>query len=467
MIDYGILAPVISAAEKWGQKTALIDAAGAISFAEFLQRVRGCAATLEQQGIRAGQPVLVTTRPEIDVCALIYALWSIGALPVPLHPALKQTQIEHIYTQFDRPLHLTASPTITNEAFTFCAADVHASALVIFTSGSTAAPKGVIFNQTGLLTATKAINSHIGVTADDRVLTVLPLSFSYGLLQLLTTFSSGSTLRFSRELLPGDVADEIRRERISGLAGVPYFWREFLRAEPAALPDLRWITNAGGRLAPEHFQALTRLLPQTKIFSMYGSTETLRSTILPAGQLNGHEGSIGQAVVGADIQVLAPDGRRCSTGEAGELVHCGPTLALGYWRDEALTAAQFRTLPDGQRAYFSKDLVRADHDGFLYFVGRADELFKHRGFLLNPQNIEEFLLQLPGVTEAAVFGTPDDLLYAVVAPSTTSLAELQRACLTALPAYMVPQRFLAIAQLPRTSSGKIARAQLCQKMTLS
>src|SRR5439155_934265 len=258
-------------------------------------------------------------------------------------------------------------------------------AQIIYTSGSTGLPKGVAVSHANLLAGAHAVVSYLGITPDDRVASLLPFSFVYGMSQLLCA-AAAATLVVERSPLPQQILETVRARKVTVLAAVPPLWLRLLNVpafREAPLPDLRVMTNAGGRLPTEAVRALRRAQPAARLYLMYGLTEALRSTYLPPEEVDRRPDSIGRAIPGAAVYVLREDGTAATPGEVGELVQRGPTVTLGYWKDPELTAQVYRPnplrppgAPDTERVVFSGDLVRSDADGFLYFVSRKDRIIK-------------------------------------------------------------------------------------------
>ena len=349
-------------------------------------------------------------------------------------------------------------------------------AAILYTSGSTGLPKGVMLSHANVLSGAAIVADYLRITAEDRILAVLPFSFDAGLNQLMTSLQQGATLVSLSFLLPKQIVTALVRERITGLAGVPTLWSLLAHSDSfqqARYPDLRYITNTGGRMPGSVLQILRRTLTGVDIYLMYGLTEAFRSTYLPPEQLDRRPDSIGRAIPNTEILVVDEHGQPCASGEEGELVHHGPTVALGYWRRPELTAAVWRPhpfptpgLPPETRVCYSGDLVRRDDEGYLYFVGRRDNQIKTSGFRVSPTEVEEALHTTGLVTQAAVIGVPDEMLgqriVAFVIPKqATDLdagqreAEILRCCAALLPAYMIPRHVRLVDSLPHTASRKI------------
>ncbi|HHW78302.1 MAG TPA: AMP-binding protein, partial [Xanthomonadaceae bacterium] len=281
-------------------------------------------------------------------------------------------------------------------------------------------------------------------------------------------------------LLPRDVVATVVRDGITGLAAVPPMWVQLAQLDwpTAAVDSLRYFTNSGGAMPRATLAALRRALPKTTPFLMYGLTEAFRSTYLPPEELDRRPDSIGKAIPSAEVLVVREDGAPCAPGEPGELVHRGSLVALGYWNDPARTAERFRPAP-GQHpglpllelAVWSGDTVRADEDGFLYFIGRKDDLIKTSGYRVSPTEIEEVLYGSGQLAEAAALGVPHPALgqavVAVVKPLRDALneSELIAHCKRHLPNFMVPlQIVVRSADLPRNPNGKIDRKILAEDL---
>jgi acyl-CoA synthetase (AMP-forming)/AMP-acid ligase II len=280
-------------------------------------------------------------------------------------------------------------------------------------------------------------------------------------------------------LMLRDIIEAVEQEAITGLAAVPPLWIQLSQLSWPLSTPLRYITNSGGVMQPGTVDKLRAQLPRTQIFLMYGLTEAFRSTYLPPEQLATRPDSIGKAIPNAEVLVLRPDGSVCDDEEPGELVHRGALVALGYWNDAARTAERFKPLPpraDGlvlpELAVWSGDTVRRDADGYLYFVGRNDEMIKTSGYRVSPAEIEEVAYASGLVAEAAALGVPHPLLGAAIALLVTAApgVELGReallsACRQRLPAYMMPLWVdIRSEALPRNPNGKIDRALLAREI---
>jgi acyl-CoA ligase (AMP-forming) (exosortase A-associated) len=353
-------------------------------------------------------------------------------------------------------------------------------AAILYTSGSTGKPKGVVLSHRNMLTGARSVADYLGNRADDRILAVLPFSFDYGLSQLTTAFVAGARAVLMDYLLPRDVVTMVARESITGLAAVPPMWVQLAALEwpVAAVDSLRYLTNSGGAMPRATLAALRRALPKTTPYLMYGLTEAFRSTYLPPEEIDRRPDSIGKAIPNAEILVVREDGTPCAPGEPGELVHRGSLVALGYWNDPVKTAERFRPapgqnpgLPLPELAVWSGDTARMDEDGFLYFIGRKDDMIKTSGYRVSPTEVEEVLYGSGQVAETAALGIPHPALgqaiVAVIKPLREMCSEsaLIAHCKQHLPNFMVPlQIVVRRADLPRNPNGKIDRKALVEEL---
>jgi len=353
-------------------------------------------------------------------------------------------------------------------------------AAILYTSGSTGQPKGVVLSHRNIVEGARSVSTYLGNTPEDRILAVLPLSFDYGMSQLTTAFLVGATAVLHNYLLPQDVLRALVREKITGLAAVPPLWIQLAALEwPASIDEhLRYFTNSGGAMPTATLGELRARVPHARPFLMYGLTEAFRSTFLPPEEVDRRPTSIGKAIPNAEVLVVREDGSECAPGEPGELVHRGALVSLGYWNDREKTAERFRPAP-GQRAelvltemaVWSGDTVKRDEDGFLYFVSRRDEMIKTSGYRVSPTEVEEAVYASGRVAEVAAFGVEHPalgqaiVLVAVPARDTPGdTAALLAECRDRLPAYMVPHRVdWAEGSLPRNANGKIDRKLLASQ----
>lgn len=471
------------------ERTALRSEDGAVCFADLVSRAAAIRDTLVDERIHAGDRVAILLSRGSDSAAAFYGATAAGAIATIINVLYRPRQVEAVLRHADVAILITtrewlsqqARPTETKCRIIFAEdipvngsgepvdVSVDSPAQISFTSGSTGGPKGVVMSHGNLLAGIRTVVNYLGITAEDRIASPLPFSFVYGFNQLNCALATGATLDVLSAATPTDVVRLLAERHASVLAGVPPFFMQLLKVsrfhEP--LPALRTITCAGGRLSPEAVRAVRNAQPEARLYLMYGLTEVFRSTFLPPEEVDAHPDSMGRAVPGSAVYVMRDDGCTiCDDGEVGELVHAGPTVALGYWNDPDATARVFRANPvvDGDdpstaRAAYSGDLVRRDGDGRLYYVGRRDRMIKTLGFRVSPDEIADVLYASKLVTEAAITSEPDAtrgervVAHVVLAPHS-SVDALRRWCGVELPRHMQPSRWDVRTVLPRNSNGK-------------
>ena len=354
-------------------------------------------------------------------------------------------------------------------------------AAILYTSGSTGKPKGVVLSHRNLIVGAESVSSYLENTADDVILSALPLSFDAGFSQLTTAFAVGAHVILLNYLVPGDVVKLCAKHKVTGLTCVPPLWLQIADLEwpPEAAANMRYFANTGGRMPKATLDRLRTIFPEAAPYLMYGLTEAFRSTYLDPGQVDRRPDSIGKAIPNAEIVVVRPDGTRCEPGEPGELVHRGALVALGYWGDPARTAERFRPAPGDppdwrtpELAVWSGDTVVADEEGYLYFVGRRDEMIKTSGYRVSPTEVEEVAYDSGLVRDAVALGVEDARLGQRIVLLATAAGELDPKSLIAymrskLPLYMVPATIEVRDQLPRSPNGKFDRSPIEGRVGMS
>lgn len=508
--------------------TALRGPGGTLSYADLAARVDGFARAAVAHGLGRSERVAVYLDKRAEFVVSVFGTAAAGGVFVPVNPLLKSDQVAYILGDCDVRMlvtsrdryyglrdALTACPGLTLVVLTDGLDDeLRMSAdgghrvvdwngfldggaaphrvidtdmtSILYTSGSTGKPKGVVLSHRNMVAGAKSVASYLENRPGDRLLAVLPLSFDAGFSQLTTAFASGATTVLMNYLLPRDVLAALDTEQITGLTAVPPLWIQLAALEwPASITDhLRYIANTGGRMPRATLDALRARLPRTKPFLMYGLTEAFRSTYLPPEEVDRRPDSIGKAIPNAEILVLRDDGSEAAADEPGELVHRGALVGMGYWNDPAKTAERYKPLPRSatgatsglvmpEIAVFSGDTVRRDAEGYLYFIGRRDEMIKTSGYRVSPTEIEEALYAGGLLAEVAAFGVEHPTLGQAIVVIAMARADasadgipidatrVKRACQRTLPAWMQP----AIVEfreeaLPRNPNGKIDRKKL-------
>lgn len=464
---------------------ALLDRDGGLRFAEAEERVARLAGWLAGQGFEPGARV-ASWLPKTRIAALMpLAAPRAGLVHVPINPLLKRAQVAHILADSGAAMLLTHAPRAATlapgdvpadtrlaveagggDALRRSQADPGTLAAILYTSGSTGRPKGVMLSHANLWLGAVAVALYLRLTPDDRVLGVLPFSFDYGQNQLFSTWVAGGAVAPLDYLTPRDVVKAVARYGATTLAGVPPLWTQLLATEwpDEAVAPIRRLTNSGGALTPSLVRGLRRLFPAADLYAMYGLTEAFRSTYLDPALIDANPDAIGGAIPFAEIMVLRPDGSPAAPGEPGELVHAGPLVAQGYWRDAERTAQRFRPAPGHDRAVWSGDKVVLGADGLLRFVGRDDEMIKVAGNRISPQEIEEAALSGGEAREAVAIGVPDpaqgQAIVLVLAGNPAQEPALCTRLKAELPNFMQPARIVWHDELPRNANGKLDRSGL-------
>ena len=512
-MDFLIHHMLLSSAERYPDKEALVDAAQRLTYAQAATQCAAIASGLREVGVKRGDRVGIWLESSVLQAISILGVSQSGGAFVPINHLLFPDQAAHIMRDCGtvglittkEKIALSAEVLATLPSLQFViaidgkpeyqpkvslylfeeilSADERCKArdlriekdlaAILYTSGSTGKPKGVMLSHGQVMAGSSIVSDYLGITSNERIVGVLPLSFDAGLNQLMTAVQQGATYVSMKFTFAREIVKTLEREQITGMAGVPTLWS--LMSQPSsslekqALPQLRYITNTGGRMPQTVLASLRRILPSTKIFLMYGLTEAFRSTYLRPEELDRRPDSMGKAIPNTEILVVSETAKRCGPGEIGELVHRGPTVSMGYWGQPELTAKVLRPHPfipaelgDSEKVCYSGDLVKMDEDGFLYFVGRRDNMIKCSGYRVSPTEVEEILFQSGKLREAAVIGIPDSVLgqaiKAFVVPRDGEALDaeaLQSFCAERMPRYMVPKVAQVMDSLPKTPSGKI------------
>lgn len=478
------------------QHVAYADKLGALDYAALEGEVGRLAHALAGLGLAPGERVATWLPKTRTACLMPLAAPRAGLIHVPINPVLKRAQVAHILadsgarllvTQTARTAALEAGDVpaacriametelASGDVLPPSSAKADALATILYTSGSTGRPKGVMLSHANLWLGAISVAHYLRIEPEDRVLAVLPLSFDYGQNQLLSSWAAGAQVVPLDYLTARDVVKAVERFDATTLAGVPPLWVQLLEAEwPAeTAARLRRLTNSGGALTPRLVRGLRDRFPRADLYPMYGLTEAFRSTYLEPALVDAHPDSIGRAIPFAEVVVVRPDGTRAAPGEPGELVHAGPLVAQGYWRNAERTAQRFRPAPAFARnaglAVWSGDTVVEGTDGLLRFVGRDDEMIKSAGNRISPTEIEDAVLSGGEVAEAAAFGIPDARLgqaIVVIARGDGSReAALRERLRRELPSFMQPARIEWHTALPHNANGKLDRRAL--KATLA
>lgn len=489
-----------------GDKVALIGGSVRMTYRELDLASDRLAASLRAAGVERHDRVVIFMDNCWEAVVAIYAVLKAGAVVSPVNPSTKADKLAYILNNSgataiftlarltktaDRALEQASSVRLrfaagdgaddagyTSFDSVLSAGADHETpyagividlAMLVYTSGSTGFPKGVMMTHQNVVAATGSITTYLENSADDVILNVLPISFDYGLYQILMAFQVGATLVLEKSFaFPQAILNRLAEEKVTGFPIVPTMAALILRMkslEAGAFPHLRYISSTGAAFAPAVIDRIRGLFPTSQVYSMYGLTECKRCTWLPPSELDNRSGSVGIAIPGTEAYVVDDDGQRVRSGTVGELVIRGPHVMQGYWQDAEATAKALKPgIYPWERVLYTGDLFYADAEGYLYFVGRKDDIIKTRGEKVSPKEVENVLYDHPDISEAVVLATPDTVLGSaikaiVVASPGVELSDkdVLRHCSRHLEDFMVPKHVEFRDSLPKTDSGKISR----------
>ncbi len=495
-------------------KVALVCQKQRLSYAELEARSNALANALVARGVARGDRVLVFGDNTVETVVSFWAVLKANAVISIVNPLTKSDKLEYLINDC-RPTALISDAHLF-DAFRGPALSTHLKttivsgklddaqlgalphgerweavvgggdrtkapvrrnidvdlAAIIYTSGSTGDPKGVMLTHRNMLTATTSISAYLEVQHDEVILGVLPLAFDYGLYQMIMAFRAGARLVLERSFtFPAQILKQMVEEGVTGFPGVPTIYA--ILAEMKTLKDydfskIRYVTNTAAALPVKHILVLKELFPRARIYSMYGLTECKRCTYLPPKDLDHKPTSVGIAIPNTELWIIDEDGNKVGPNTVGQLVIRGATVMKGYWEKPEATAKKLKPGPlPGEQVLWTGDYCRVDDEGYLYFVGRMDDVIKSRGEKVAPKEVENVLFNIAGVKEAAVIGVPDDILGQAVKAfvvleqgATLSEKEIQRHCQDKLETFMVPKFVQLVGELPKTDTGKIKKTGL-------
>jgi len=493
------------------EKIAIWQSGRTITFRELYDAAVATAHILHELGVRKGERVGVCMGKSIDQVLAILGIIYAGAVFVPILPKLKPRNIGHIVrdsamtvlisdlarlnevTEFAAETRLVIGSGETVEDFpclpymrkhlrvsaSFFDCIGQDNAAIIYSSGSTGRPKGIVISHRNLADGALIVSRYTGTCAEDRIAGVLSFNFDYGLNQLWQTLYTGATLFLHELLFPNDLFDMLSREQITALPVMPViitrmFDPRFYRpVQEHDFSALRYITTSGGSVSSKMLANLEQTFPAAKIYLMYGLTEAFRSSFLPPEQLRQRPRSIGKAIPDVELHVLDVNFMPCPPGKPGQLIHRGGCMSKGYWNNPEKTAATFQEIPmfPGEKVLLSGDTVRADEEGYLYFIARGDSMIKTHGYRVSPTEIEEEVMEHEKVTAAVAFGVTNvevgqDIVLAYETADRQPLNEklFMNFLNLSLPRHMVPTYLVHFEQFPATGNqGKVDRVSVEQK----
>lgn len=505
-------------ASRLPDKIAIVHRNEKITYEELFNNALKLKGLIRNFNINQGDRVGIYLDKSIDQVMAMFAASMAGMTFVFINPILKKEQIEYIINDCSIKIMITNSGLVRKNHLVvnfkiiymdetsekkqdhFCwpilkntlVADRTAVsgisediACLIYTSGSTGMPKGVVVQHRTVVEGAEIVSSYLNITESDRIISVLPFNFDYGLNQAISAVLTGATLILHQFVMVKDLLDVLEKEKITGFAGMPPIWTKLFNdriklTSNCNFPNLRYITNSGGKVPKILIERIRNFFPNSKLFLMYGLTEAFRSTFLPPEELDKRPDSIGKGIPNVEILVVNNKGEECAPGEIGELVHRGALITMGYWNDPEKTKSVFRKNPRylaqphmGETVVYSGDLVKKDEEGFLYYVSRRDEMIKTSGYRVSPTEVQEVLISMYGVKDAVVFGkeieTGEQIIVAVLETDLVEdqIKDILKECHKRLPHYMVPQEFYFEKEFKKTANGKIDRSHIKNKWLVS
>jgi len=489
------------------ERTAITDGERRASYGEFWAQAQAFSDVLRGNGLQRGDRVAIVLPNRIEAATACYGTWLAGGVVVPLDvqarvrdlsPWIRHCDARYVLHEqghHDATLAIAELPSIRlsialEEQQPLCApkpsgrlssgnpsqgetrddannARANDLALILYTSGTTGTPKGVMLSHANLLANAESVIAYLGLDCNDSVLSVLPFYYAYGASVLHTHLISGARIHLEKNLVfPNLIVEALAAHRITCFSGVPSTFALLLNHAELGNHDLsclRSLTQAGGPMTPALTRKLRAALPHPRLFVMYGQTEaTSRLTWLPPERLEEKLGSVGIPVDGVTLKIVRDDGMAATTGEIGEVWAKGPNVMLGYWNNIEATR---NVLQDGWLR--TGDLGHLDGDGYLFLAGRRSDVIKTGAHRVHPGDIEEAIAEFPGVIEAAVVGVDDEVMgqaikafVVVEAPTERGADQIKAHCRERLPPYKIPKYIEFVAALPRTASGKVRRVHL-------
>jgi acyl-CoA ligase (AMP-forming) (exosortase A-associated) len=494
-------------------KQALVDADRAVSYGELSAEVDKIAAYLQAAGVQPGERVIVHLRKAISEVVAMFAVAKVGAVVANVNVQWTSEQLAYVAEDCQARLAVVearAAKALGREALpgqltrvlvysekgekpegaTFDAwndalrgpaggvtmprLDTELS-MIVYTSGSTGKPKGVMLSHRNIVTGARSVARYLKLSENDRLISILPYSFDYGLNQLTTMMLLGGTVVHQPVSMAAEIVATVQKHEVTGMAAVPPLWNQIVRLldeSKAKLPSLRRVTNSGGKIPKNILERMPHVFPGVDIYLMYGLTEAFRSTYLSPEKFEKKMGSMGRGIPSSEIYVIKHGEGIAGPGETGELVHRGPLVSLGYWGKPEATAEKIRVCPElshligDEKVVYSGDLVRVDEDGDYWFIGRNDMMIKTSGFRLSPDEVEDLVCRSGMVGDAVAFGVDDDDMGQTVHVAITPLADFDEAavmkhCRKVMAHYMVPRMLHVFREpMPRTASGKLAKPEV-------
>jgi amino acid adenylation domain-containing protein len=504
---------LVHTAARLPDKVALVCDKQRFTYAELEAQSNALAHTLVNQGVSRGDRVVIFANNSLETVVAFWAVLKANAVVSVVNPLTKEDKLRYLLDDCrataliaDGLLWRTFAPVTANSkhlrtlilvgegklqpgsppSMSFedavAAGDRQSPpprtsididlAAIIYTSGSTGDPKGVMLTHRNMLTAGLSVSTYLRMQQDEVVLNVLPLSFDYGLYQMLMTFRVGGRMVLERSFTyPAQVLKTMVEERVTGFPGVPTIFAilsENKNLSEYDFSSIRYVSNTAAALPVKHIELLLELFPQARIYSMYGLTECKRCTYLPPEDIHRKMTSVGIAIPNTEMWIVDEQDQRVGPNVVGQLVIRGATVMRGYWEKPEQTAKKLKPGPlPGELVLYTGDLCKMDEEGYLYFVGRMDDVIKSRGEKVAPKEVENALVHIPGVKEVAVIGVPDEIfgqaIKAFVVPekgAELTVKQILNESKARLEAFMVPKYIEIVPDLPKTTTGKIKKTDL-------
>lgn len=506
---------LLQSARELCEKVALVCMKQRVTYGELDARSNALANSLVAAGIKRGDRAVIFADNTVETVVSFWAVLKANAIVSIVNPLTKADKLSylledcrpaalitdaHIHSVFAGPARvcthlrcviisgsiddakLTELPYAQRWADAIAGGDRAAPpartcididlAAIIYTSGSTGDPKGVMLTHRNILNACTSIASYLELQEDEVILGVLPLAFDYGLYQMIMAFRTGARLVLERSFtFPAQILNLMVAEGVTGFPGVPTIYS--ILAELKSLKDydltkIRYVTNTAAALPVKHILMLRDIFPTARIYSMYGLTECKRCTYLPPQDIARKPSSVGIAIPNTEMWIVDEDGNKVAHDIVGQLVIRGATVMKGYWEKPEATAKKLKPGPlPGEQVLYTGDYCKLDEEGYLYFIGRMDDIIKSRGEKVAPKEVENMLMNISGVKEVAVIGVPDEILGQAVKAFVVleegimmTEKQLQNECQSRLENFMVPKYIVMVPSLPKTDTGKIKKTGL-------
>lgn len=503
-------------AQKYPEKTAAFYKGQELTYSQLYHSAKNLAGFLISAGIKKGDRVAIYMNNSWACMVSAYGITLAGGVFLVVNPQTKAAKLSYILNDCEARIIISEGifwnelssalpdarsienvilkdgsqaenhlkPTFNLDEITISAYSVafpriipNDLAALIYTSGSTGFPKGVMMTHQSMVFTSWSLIEYLRLDEDDRIMLVLPLAFDYGLYQMIMSVTIGGTLIIEHSFsFPPTIFRQIELLKPTVFPGVPSIYAVMISTHKKSgikFDSIKKITNTAAALPAEFTADLKNIFPNALIFKMYGLTECKRVCYLEPELVDLKPHSVGKPIPGTEVFLLSEDGKPVGPGEPGILHVRGPHVMAGYWNNEELTEEMIKPGPiPGERILCAHDLFRMDDEGFLYFLGRNDDIIKTRGEKVSPVEVENVIYQLEGIKEVAVMGTPDVMLGESIVAFITihenysyTEKEIQQHCIRNLESFMVPQKISFVPEMPKSSNGKIDKKELRKLLT--